>query len=173
MGLRLNFLNKFELHIRDSLPSRAALMTAQYSIRNGLSLVIVAGTDATLSAHAYTMATCSTTSATPPPFSASGTSAPNRRACRPRTASTSSTVPPDISWDSCTYVDTITLTHSFQAPDAALLEKGPHIVEGELGGKLREVKPFTPAVRPRSIRNWWTRRAHLATAPTLGVRIYL
>jgi arylsulfatase len=36
-------------------PSRAALMTAQYSIRNGLSLVLVPGSDATLSAHAYTM----------------------------------------------------------------------------------------------------------------------
>ena len=35
--------------------SRAALLTGQYSIRNGLSLVIVPGTDATLSAHAYTM----------------------------------------------------------------------------------------------------------------------
>jgi hypothetical protein len=28
-------------------------MTAQYCIRNGLSLIIVPGTDATLSAHAY------------------------------------------------------------------------------------------------------------------------
>src|SRR5664279_1714412 len=36
-------------------PSRAALMTGQYSIRNGLSLVLVPGSDATLSAHAYTM----------------------------------------------------------------------------------------------------------------------
>ena len=36
-------------------PSRAALMTGQYSIRNGLSLVIVPGSETTLSAHAYTM----------------------------------------------------------------------------------------------------------------------
>jgi arylsulfatase len=36
-------------------PSRAALMTGQYSIRNGLSLVIVPGTDSTLSTRAYTM----------------------------------------------------------------------------------------------------------------------
>src|SRR6516164_8062786 len=36
-------------------PSRAALMTGQYSIRNGLSLIIVPGTDSTLSARAYTM----------------------------------------------------------------------------------------------------------------------
>jgi arylsulfatase len=36
-------------------PSRAALMTGQYSIRNGLSLIIVPGTQATLSGRAYTM----------------------------------------------------------------------------------------------------------------------
>ena len=36
-------------------PSRAALMTGQYSIRNGLSLIIVPGPRSTLSAHAYTM----------------------------------------------------------------------------------------------------------------------
>jgi arylsulfatase len=36
-------------------PSRAALLTGQYSIRNGLSLIIVPGTNATLSAHAFTM----------------------------------------------------------------------------------------------------------------------
>ena len=36
-------------------PSRAALMTGQYSIRNGLSLVIVPGSESTLSARAYTM----------------------------------------------------------------------------------------------------------------------
>jgi arylsulfatase A-like enzyme len=36
-------------------PSRAALMTGQYSIRNGLSLIAVAGSPNTLSAHAFTM----------------------------------------------------------------------------------------------------------------------
>src|SRR5262245_54669563 len=36
-------------------PSRAALMTGQYSIRNGLSLIIVPGTVNTLPAKAYTM----------------------------------------------------------------------------------------------------------------------
>ena len=36
-------------------PSRAALLTGQYSIRNGLSLIIVPGTESTLSARAYTM----------------------------------------------------------------------------------------------------------------------
>src|SRR5574337_417907 len=36
-------------------PSRAALMTGQYSIRNGLSLVVVPGTPNTLPGSAYTM----------------------------------------------------------------------------------------------------------------------
>ena len=35
-------------------PSRAALMTGQYSIRNGLSLIIVSGSPNTLSARAIT-----------------------------------------------------------------------------------------------------------------------
>jgi arylsulfatase A-like enzyme len=36
-------------------PSRAAMMTGRYSIREGLSLVIIPGTENTLSARAYTM----------------------------------------------------------------------------------------------------------------------
>ena len=36
-------------------PSRSALMTGQYSIRNGLSLATIPGTPNTLSAKAYTM----------------------------------------------------------------------------------------------------------------------
>ncbi len=36
-------------------PSRAALMTGQYSIRNGMSLVALPGGDNTLSAKSYTM----------------------------------------------------------------------------------------------------------------------
>jgi hypothetical protein len=36
-------------------PSRAALMTGQYSIRNGLSLIIVPGSESTLSKGAVTM----------------------------------------------------------------------------------------------------------------------
>ena len=36
-------------------PSRAALMTGQYSIRNGLSLIIVPGSPSTLSKDAVTM----------------------------------------------------------------------------------------------------------------------
>jgi arylsulfatase len=56
-------------------------------------------------------------------------------------------IPPDISWDSATYVDTIELTHSMPAPPDVLLEKGPQIYEAVAGGPLRKVKPYTREVR--------------------------
>jgi arylsulfatase A-like enzyme len=56
-------------------------------------------------------------------------------------------IPPDTSWDFCTYAETITLSHSIDAPVPALLAKGPHIVEATLGGTLHDVKPFTSEVR--------------------------
>src|SRR5215471_9256703 len=68
-------------------PSRAALMTGRYSIREGLSLVLVPGSVNTLAADAFTMGTCFTVSATRPRFSGNGISAMTRIACRPRMAS--------------------------------------------------------------------------------------
>ncbi len=72
-------------------PSRAALMTAQYSIRNGLSLVLVPARTPRSRCTPIRWGTCSTGSATPRRFMASGISAVSRRACRPRTVLTSST----------------------------------------------------------------------------------
>jgi arylsulfatase A-like enzyme len=37
-------------------------------------------------------------------------------------------IPPDTSWDSSTYVETIELTHSILAPAGVLLAKGPQIL---------------------------------------------
>ena len=129
-------------------PSRAALMTGQYSIRNGLSLIIVPGTVNTLPAKAYTMGDM---------FHGLGYATALfgkwHLGSEPQSLPTAHGfqefygIPPDTSWDSCTYVDSIELTHSIPAPPAALLEKGPHIVEAKLGGPLRNVKPFTPEVR--------------------------
>ena len=48
-------------------------------------------------------------------------------------------IPPDISWDSATYADTITLIYFFEAPHEGIVERGPHIVEGTLGGPLHDV----------------------------------
>jgi arylsulfatase A-like enzyme len=56
-------------------------------------------------------------------------------------------IPPDISWDASTYVDTIELTQSIPAPPGVILARGPQIVEATAGGPLRTVKPFTPEVR--------------------------
>jgi arylsulfatase len=56
-------------------------------------------------------------------------------------------IPPDISWDAATYVETEVLTHSFAGSPVELLARGPQIVEATAGGPLRTVKPFTPAVR--------------------------
>jgi arylsulfatase A-like enzyme len=129
-------------------PSRAALMTGQYSTRNGLSLIIVPGTESTLSARAYTMGDM---------FHEIGYATAIfgkwHLGSEPQSLPTAHGfdefygIPPDTSWDSCTYAQTVTLTHSVDAPSAALLAKGPHIVEGTLGSPLREVKPFTPEVR--------------------------
>jgi arylsulfatase A-like enzyme len=129
-------------------PSRAALLTGQYSIRNGLSLVLVPGSEATLSAHAYTMGDM---------FHGLGYATAIfgkwHLGSEPQSLPTSHGfeefygIPPDISWDSATYVDTIKLTHSMDAPPAELLARGPQIVEAALGGPLRPVKPYTRAVR--------------------------
>ena len=67
-------------------PSRAALMTGQYSIRNGLSLVLVPGSVNSLSASAFTMGTCSTALDMRPRYSENGISARTRTACRLRMA---------------------------------------------------------------------------------------
>jgi arylsulfatase len=129
-------------------PSRAALMTARYSIREGLSLVIVPGSENTLSAKAFTMGDM---------FHDLGYATAIfgkwHLGSEPQSLPTSHGfdefygIPPDISWDSATYVDTMALTHSIDAPYQSLVEKGPHIVEATLGGPLRDVKPFTPDVR--------------------------
>jgi arylsulfatase A-like enzyme len=129
-------------------PSRAALMTGQYSIRSGLSLVIIPGTTNTLSAHAYTMGDM---------FHELGYATAIfgkwHLGSEPQSLPTAHGfdefygIPPDLSWDSATYVDTVVLTHTSGAPYAALLAKGPHVVEATLGGPLHEVKPYTPEVR--------------------------
>jgi arylsulfatase A-like enzyme len=129
-------------------PSRAALMTSQYSIRNGLSLIIVPGSPNTLPAHAFTMAQM---------FKALGYATAIFGKCHlgsePQSLPTAQGfdefygIPPDTSWDVSMYVTTIELTHSLSAPPEVLLAKGPQIVEATAGGPLRTVKPFTPEVR--------------------------
>jgi arylsulfatase len=129
-------------------PSRAALMTGQYSIRNGLSLIIVPGSQNTLSARAVTMGDL---------FKSAGYATAIfgkwHLGKEPQSLPTAHGfdefygIPPDTSWDSSTYVDTIALTHSIPFPRDALLARGPQIVEAVAGSPLRDVKPFTREVR--------------------------
>jgi arylsulfatase len=128
-------------------PSRAALMTGQYSIRSGLSLIAIEGSPYTLSARAFTMGEL---------FKSAGYATAIfgkwHLGSEPQSLPTAHGfdefygIPPDISWDAATYVDTIELTHSIPAPPG-LLARGPQIVEATAGGPLRTVKPFTPEVR--------------------------
>jgi arylsulfatase A-like enzyme len=129
-------------------PSRAALMTGQYSIRNGLSLIIVPGSESTLSKGAVTMGEL---------FKGAGYATAIfgkwHLGIEPQSLPTAHGfdefygIPPDFSWDSATYVDTMSLTHSMSEPLDVLLAKGPQIVEAVAGGPLRTVKPFTREVR--------------------------
>ncbi|KRQ14662.1 arylsulfatase [Bradyrhizobium manausense] len=129
-------------------PSRAALMTGQYSIRSGLSLVALEGTPNTLSARAFTMGEL---------FKGAGYATAIfgkwHLGGEPQSLPTAHGfdefygIPPNISWDSATYVSSMDLTHSVAATPAELLARGPQIVEATAGGALRAVKPFTPEVR--------------------------
>jgi arylsulfatase A-like enzyme len=129
-------------------PSRAALMTGQYSIRNGLSLIAVEGSPNTLSAHAFTMGDL---------FKGAGYATAifgkwhlgSEQQSLPTSHGFDEFygIPPDISWDAATYVDTVELTHSIPAPEGVLRARGPQIVEATAGSSLRTVKPFTQEVR--------------------------
>ena len=111
-------------------PSRAALMTGQYSIRNGLSLIAVEGSPNTLPARAFTIGDM---------FKAAGYATAIfgkwHLGGEPQSLPTAHGfdeyygIPPDISWDAATYASTVELTHSLAATPAELLARGPQIVE--------------------------------------------
>src|SRR5712691_3544436 len=129
-------------------PSRAALMTGQYSIRNGLSLIAIEGSPYTLPANAFTMGEL---------FKSVGYAAAIfgkwHLGSAPQSLPTAHGfdefygIPPDISWDAATYPATIALTHSINEPYEVLLRTGPQIVEAKASGPLQTVKPFTEDVR--------------------------
>ena len=129
-------------------PSRAALMTGQYSIRNGLSLIAIEGSPNTLSARAFTMGEL---------FKGGGYATAIfgkwHLGAEPQSLPTAHGfdefygIPPNLTWDAATYVDTIELTHSFPEPRNVLLARGPQIVQAKAGGPLQTVKPFTEEVR--------------------------
>jgi arylsulfatase len=133
-------------------PSRAALMTGQYSIRTGLSLIVIPGTNS-LPTRAFTMgdmfhdAGYATALFGKWHLGADPGSLPTAHGFDEFYG-----IPPDESWDAPLQVPQIELTHSLDLPRDELIAKGPHIVQGVLGGKLQDVKPYTLEVR-REIDN--------------------
>jgi arylsulfatase len=129
-------------------PSRAALMTGQYSIRNGLSLVVIPGGENTLSADAFTMGDM---------FHGLGYATAIfgkwHLGQDPQSLPTAHGfdeyygIPPGWSWDSCIYVDAMMVVQTMGAPRDVLIARGPQIVEGRLGEPLHNVKAFTQEVR--------------------------
>jgi arylsulfatase len=129
-------------------PSRSALMTGQYSIRNGLSLATIPGTPNTLSGNAYTMGQL---------FKDEGyaTAIFGKWHLGEDPQSLPSAhgfdefygIPPNTSWNDAMTVSLITLTHTLNFPENAMVEKGPWLMQQNVGGPLERVKPFTPEVR--------------------------
>lgn len=129
-------------------PSRAALMTGQYSVRSGLSLIAIPGSPYTLPKDAFTMGEM---------FKSVGYATAIfgkwHLGGAPESMPTNHGfdefygIPLDISWDSATYVDTSLMTHSANVPRDELLRLGPQIQEAVAGGELKNVKPYTPEVR--------------------------
>jgi arylsulfatase A-like enzyme len=129
-------------------PSRAALLTGQYSIRSGLSLIAIEGSPYTLPARAFTMGEL---------FRGAGYATAIfgkwHLGSQPQSLPTAHGfdefygIPPDISWDAAKYPETVTLTHSLDVPYETLLKTGPQIVQATAGGPLQTVKPFTSEVR--------------------------
>ena len=119
-------------------PSRAALMTGQYSIRNGLSLFIIPGTPNTLPGDAYTMGQL---------FKDAGYATALygkwHLGIEPQSLpaahgfDTFYGIPPNSSWSDATTVPGVVLTHSAgDIPEKDLIEKGPWIMSQEAGGEL-------------------------------------
>jgi arylsulfatase A-like enzyme len=129
-------------------PSRSALMTGQYSIRNGLSLATIPGTPNTLSGKAYTMGQL---------FKDAGyaTAIFGKWHLGDDPQSLPSAhgfdefygIPPNTSWNDAVTVSLITMTHTLNVPESAMVEKGPWLMQQKMGGPLERVKPFTPEVR--------------------------
>lgn len=129
-------------------PSRSALMTGQYSIRNGLSLATLPGTPNTLSAKAYTMGQL---------FKDAGYATAIfgkwHLGIEPQSLPGAHGfdefygIPPDTSWNDAVTVPLIMQAHSIDAPEKYLIEKGPWMMAQKAGGPLEKVKPFTAEVR--------------------------
>jgi len=130
-------------------PSRAALMTGQYSIRNGLSLLGLPGGPNKLSAKAYTMgqlfkdAGYATAIFGKWHLGGEPESLPGAHGFDEYYG-----IPPESSWDAAADIPQVMQTHSAgNIPEKVLIEKGGWMVQQKGNGPLERVKPFTLAVR--------------------------
>src|SRR5271169_3183188 len=129
-------------------PSRAALMTGQYSIRNGLSLLSAPGSPYQLPGKAYTLgqlfkdAGYATAIFGKWHLGADAQAQPSSHGFDEFYG-----IPPDTSWSDAITAPLIMMTHSFDVPESVLIEKGPWIEQQKAGGPMQRVKPLTPDVR--------------------------
>src|SRR5271169_6106375 len=129
-------------------PSRAALMTGQYSIRTGLSLLSAPGSRYQLPANAYTMGQLFKDSGYATAIfgkwhlGGSSNATPTAHGFDEFYG-----IPPDTSWSDCLTTSLILMTHSFDATEQQLNERGPWVESQKAGEPVQRVKPFTSEVR--------------------------
>ena len=133
-------------------PSRAALMTGQYSVRNGLSLVVVPGTPSTLPAKAYTMGQLFkdagyATAIYGKWHLGGGIGSDPQSLPGAHGFDDFYGIPPNTSWDDAVTVSQLMIAHALPLPEKDLIERGPWIMQQHAGGPLERVKPYTPEVR--------------------------
>ena len=125
-------------------PSRAALMTGQYSIRNGLSLIVVPHTPATLPAKAYTMGQLFKDAGYATAIygkwhlggdiGSDAFSLPSAHGFDDFYG-----IPPNTSWNDAVLVEQIMLAHVVPLPEKDVIERGPWIEQQKAGGPLERV----------------------------------
>ena len=129
-------------------PSRAALLTGQYSIRNGLSLIAAPGSPFQLPSNAYTMGQLFKDAGYATAIFGKwhlGADAHAQPAAHGFDEFYG--IPLDTSWNDAITVPLIMMTHSSDLPESVLIENGPWIQQQKAGGPIERVKPFTPDVR--------------------------
>src|ERR1051326_5772464 len=125
-------------------PSRAALMTGRYSIRSGLSLIAVEGTDISLPAKEVTMAEMLRAAGYATAIfgkwhlGAQPYSQPQNKGFDEFYG-----IPPGDTWDAFLLIPQTHLTKTLEVP----LDRGPQIYEAKRGEPLKAVKPYTEEVR--------------------------
>jgi arylsulfatase A-like enzyme len=125
-------------------PSRAALMTARYSIRSGLSLIAVAGSPISLPATEITMAEMlreagyATAMFGKWHLGSQPHSQPQNKGFDEFYG-----IPPGDTWDAFLMISQGRQTKTLDIP----LDRGPQIVEAKRGEPLKAVKPYTEEVR--------------------------